>query len=168
MGNVDHGDSRAAKPLDRAEQPGDFACGQARRRFVHHDDIGVRSERPAHRNQRLLGPRQLLDAGIRIDDHAELVESLDSPPSHRARIDESRVPRIAEREADVLRDAHPIDQPQVLVDESDRKVGGRRFCAAKENRPLVGRVNASENLDQRRLPRAVLSEQGQDLSALEI
>ena len=127
MGYVDDCNPCAAKPLDCIEQSRDLVRRQARRGLVHHDDVGVRSQRAADRDQRLLGPCQLLDARVRIDDYAQLVEGLLRAPPHRPHPDKPRAAWIAEREADVLRHGHPVDQAQVLVNEGDRKVRWRRF-----------------------------------------
>ena len=54
------------------------------------------------------------------------------------------------------------------MNEGDRKLGRRNLCAAIENGSLVGGMDARENLDQRRLAGAILAEQREHLSALEL
>ena len=67
---------------------------------------------------------------------------------------------------DVLGDRHPIHQAEILMDEGD----GQGIDAGADGMPVkddlagIGRVDPRQDLDQRRLARAILAEQRMDLA----
>ena len=110
--------------------------------------------------------RQALDADVRIDVGAEDLERRGGALARRAPVDHAGAARIAEGQADVLGDRHPVDQAEVLMDEGDRQAPerARRVAAAIGHRALVERVDAGEDLDERGFAGAVLAEQRDDLA----
>ena len=63
-----------------------------------------------------------------------------------------------------------VDEAEVLMDEGDRQRLGAGATARPSRRisPASARVDAGENLDQRRLAGAVLAEQRMDLAATDV
>ena len=67
-------------------------------------------------------------------------------------------------------DGQRFDQAEVLVDDRDARVAGFRrgiernlFAVYLDGAPVIG-VDSTENLDQRRLPGAVLAKEGMHLA----
>jgi hypothetical protein len=91
-----------------------------------------------------------------------------------APVDQTGTPRKTLRHADIFGHRHPFDQTEVLMDEGDflRLVRTRRammvVLAAEADRPLVALVDAGERLDERRLARAILAEQSDDLALVDV
>ena len=72
--------------------------------------------------------------------------------------------------SDVLSDRHPLDEPEILVDESDRqRIRSRmdRF-AGEQDLAGVGFVDPGQYFDQRRLARAVRSQKRVNLAATDV
>ncbi len=85
----------------------------------------------------------------------------------QAQVDHPEATGIAERQTDILGDGHPIDQAEILMDERDRHSpdGVGHVLTRVEDGAAVGRVNAGEDLDERRFAGAVFAEQRDDLAA---
>ena len=69
----------------------------------------------------------------------------------------------------VLGHRHPFDEAEILVDEGDPPRPGACLVvgvgrAVEEHRAAVGAVDAAEDLDERRLSRAVFTEESDDLA----
>ena len=81
-----------------------------------------------------------------------------------------RAARIAGAQGDVLGDRHPLDQPQVLMDEGHG--AGGRFGAERVtgdgHLALVRVVDAREHLDEGGLPGTVGTEQGEDAAGVDV
>ena len=174
VGDVDHADAALAKLAQHREQVADVLRGQARRRFVEHEEVALDGERPGDRDHRLLRPGQAPDAHRRREVATDPGECLPRRPLAGAPVDERAAARVATGHRDVLADAHPLDQAEVLVDERDRLahagVAGRVPVghAVDDDVARVRRVDAAEDLDQRRLPGAVLPEERDDLAAPDV
>ena len=75
---------------------------------------------------------------------------------------------------DVLRGGEEVHQLEVLVDHADTKVkgilgrGNGHRLVVDVDLPLVGEVDAGEHIHQRGLAAAVLAQQGQDLTFVQI
>jgi hypothetical protein len=71
----------------------------------------------------------------------------------------------------VLRDRHGAEQRQVLEGTADAERGNavpRRLqqrATVEQDRTLVARINATQNIEQRRLAGTVRSDEAQDLAA---
>ena len=170
MRDVDHADAARAKPPKRGEQAHHLVRRQAGGRLVEHEDLGLRGQRAGDGDQRLLGPAEALDANVRIDVGAEDVQRRRRAPARRRPVHHPEAPRIAEGQADVLGDGHPVDQAEVLMDERDRQAPQRPrdVPAAIADGALVQRVDAREDLDQRGLAGAVLAEERDDLAGVHV
>jgi len=82
-------------------------------------------------------------------------------------IDHAEAARIPQCQADILGDGHPFDQAEILMNERNGH-SPNRMCMALSvvgNTALVERVNAGEDLDERRLAGTVLAQQRQNLAS---
>ena len=160
---------RARSRRKRGKEPAHLVGGQARGRFVEDEDLGLGRERAGDRHQRLFGAAEILDAGVGIDVGAKRVERARGAAARRVLIDQAEAARKAERQADVLGHRHPVDQAEILMDEGDRQAAQRvsGVDAAKADGAGVERVDAGQNLDQRRLARAVLAEERENFAGVE-
>ena len=167
--DVDHRDAASAQPTQRREQPRHLVGRQARGRLVKDKNLGLGRERAGDRHQRLFGAAQILDARVGIDVGAERVQRNRRAAARRVLIDHAEAARKAERHADVFGHRHPVDQAEVLMDEGDRQAaqGVGDVDAAKADAARVERIDAGQNLDQRRLARAVLAQERKNLAGLE-
>ena len=154
-----------AQAAQRAEQADDLVGGQARGRFIEHEDLGVGRERSGDRDQRFLRPGKALDPQVGIDVGAEFGQRAFCAPSRPGPFNQAETMRIAERQGNVLGHRHPVDETEILVDEGHGHAPDRvgRVVALVGDRSAVGCMDAGKNLDQRRLPRAVFAEQRHDL-----
>ena len=171
MGHVDDADVAGAKSPQRVEQALDVGLGKRRGRLVENDDVGFDRERSADRNERTLGRRKRRNRRIGIEIAAHDRERLgggvlDSRPRYEA----DPRPRIAGLNRDVLGDRHPLDEPQILVDEGDRQRirSGADRLSGIEDLAGVGFVHPRQDFDQRRLAGAVLSQERVDLAATDV
>ena len=155
------------------EQPLHLGRRQRRGRLVEDDDAGAREQHAGELDQLLQADRQRAHAGARIDVDAEAGEMLAGAARPCAR--QSTMPSRGDRllaEKDVL---------------GDREVGNDRSapgapCRCRRPahrapsgsaprvpsivmRPSILRVNAGDDLHQRRLAGAVLADQAVDLAA---
>ena len=83
-------------------------------------------------------------------------------------------PGVLVAEEDVLGDRQSLDEVELLVHRGDAEVHGRLGVAQRDllalplDGALVGLVNAGQHLDQRALPRAVLTEEAVHLTAADV
>src|SRR6185312_15624136 len=112
---------------------------------------------------------QILDAHVGIDVEPQRLERARRAPARAFPVDEAEAPRISQREAGVLGHGHPIDEPEVLVDEGNLLAPQRASDVApmEAYAPRVERMNTGQDLDQRRLAGAVLAKQRHDLAGLD-
>src|SRR6185312_1231692 len=92
------------------------------------------------------------------------------PPGALSRFlprDETESTRVTKGQADIFCNGHPIDQSEILMNERYRHAPDRigHLMATVGDRTTIDGVDAREDLDQRRLARAVLAEQRDDLAA---
>ena len=134
-------------------------------RLVEHEDVGAAVERLQDLDPLLLPDRDVLDAGVRIDDEPEplrdLPHSVLGAPSSR----QDRPMGRLDGEDDVLGHGHHGDEHEMLVHHADAAVdrGPRRAqldrLALDHDLALVRPVQAVEHIHQRRLAGPVLAEQ---------
>ena len=171
MGDIDDSDVAGAQSPQRLEQAFDVGLGKRRGRLVENEDVGLDRQRPADRDERALGGRQGRDRGVGIEIAAHDRERLGGGAFHsRPRYEAGPRPRIAGLNRDVLGDRHPLDEPQILMDEGDRQRIRSRTdrLSGKEDVAGVGLVDPRQDFDQRRLARAVLSQERVDFSATDV
>ena len=161
MGDIDDSDVAGAQSPKRLEQAFDIGLGKRRSRLVENEDVRLDRQRPADRNERPLGGRQGRDRGVGIEIAAHERERFGGGASHsRPRNEAGPRSRIAGLNRDVLCDRHPLDQPQILMDEGDRQRIRPRMGrpSSIEDVSGVGLVDPGQHFDQRRFARAVLSQ----------
>jgi hypothetical protein len=167
MRHVNHADAVPAQPPQSPEQPRNLVRRQAGGGLVEHQDFGVSGERARDRDDRFLCARQILDTQIGMDVCAELGQRSSRPRASRGPIDHAEAARIPQCQADILGDGHPFDQAEILMNERNGH-SPNRMCMALSvvgNTALVERVNAGEDLDERRLAGTVLVQQRQNLAS---
>ena len=97
--------------------------------------VGSSSTRRSHlhghgagdRDDRLLGRRQIADARVRVDAAAHARESGLRGVARCAPGDQAAAARIAGEDRDILGDRHRVDEAEILMDEGDRQLFGRRI-----------------------------------------
>jgi hypothetical protein len=137
---------------------------QHRRRLVEDEDVGVPVERLQDLDSLLLSDRDVLDLRVRVDVELEPLREVVHSSLGAVRVEQDALPRLV-GEDDVLGDGHHRDEHEVLVHHAD--AGGDRGVrrvdldrpAVEQDLPLVLRVEAVEDVHERRLARAVLAEQ---------
>ena len=122
------------------------------------------------RDERFLGAREVAHAHRRIERAIDLRERRGRRGLGGGPIDHAALAGKADRERDILDDRHPFDEAEILVNERDG------LALAEFRRPmLVGLAliedfaarrleNARQQLDERRLPRAVFAQQREDFA----
>src|SRR5581483_5318905 len=175
MGDVEDAEPTRGDAADRREEHGDLGAREGGRRLVEHEDPGIRlpvPERARDRHSGALGLRELADRAAHVELEPELAH-------HRPRFAPLAAPTDSAAEAgrepaaetEILDDAEVVDQGEVLVDEPEAR-GARRSGMAERHQDsvhldggaLLRLVDACEQLDERRLARAVLPDQGVDLA----
>ena len=151
---------------------------QEHRRLVEHEhavaapDAAVLLDRAHDREQRALDRLQVGRRRARGSSRSAVaLERLARPGALAPPRDaEARARRRDVGDAQVLEHAQRLDEPEVLVDEAEAELAelpGRErqphLLAVDPELAGVGRVEAGEDLDQRRLARAVLPEEAVDL-----
>ncbi len=172
--DVDDADAVLLQIPDDAEEAVDLLVGQRRRGLVHDQDLGVGPERPRDLDELLLGHREPSDLGLGVDRRADPIEEPPSPVAPLLPADQSPRPGRFQADRDVLGDGQVGKQRRLLVDRrdpegfgQDRVVGLDQF-PGDFKRPLVWLVGAGDDLDERRLPRAILADQGVDLARVQV
>ena len=173
--HVDHARAGLARLADQTEQQVDLVRRQRRRRLVEHEHphvglvvvegAGDGDGRPVDRSQ---DRHRAVDVEV---DRELLQQPLRLAPLRRP-VDEHPTPlAVPESEGDVLDGGELADDPERLVHELQtqptrlaRQARAQLVAVDGDLRAGVGRVHAGQHLDQGRLARAVLSEQGVDLA----
>ena len=178
-------DVEDAQPLlldiaDRREQVLDLGPRQRRGRLVEHQDlrrlVGV-PEGASDRDHRSLRGRQVADGAPDVDvveaeggEHAAGARALGRPADPSA-------PAGGEpaTERKVLDQIQRVDEGQVLMDEPEARLarggGGPEadlLASDDHRRAVLGAVESGQQLDQGRLARPVLPDQGMDLARRDV
>ena len=123
MRDVDDPDTLGLQLAHGGKQRFDLVGGQTGGRFVEHQETAGGCQHAGDRDQRFLGTRKARDAGLRIDVAADLGKSDHGPPIGFGPVDRPQpaatAARIAIGDGDVLRDRHPLDEAEILMDEGD-------------------------------------------------
>ncbi len=170
VGDMDEGVSLVAQGVQDVEQPGAVRCREAGRRLVEDDERGLRGQGAGDGHQGAFGPREVGDGRVRVEMRGDEVQGRGPLPAGPAPGQQPRAARIAGPQGDVLGDGHPLDQPQVLMDEGHG--AGGRFGAERVtgdgHLALVRVVDAREHLDEGGLPGTVGTEQGEDAAGVDV
>ena len=116
---------------------------------------------------------QVFDVGVGVHLETVLLGDLPDALSSRGPVQEEASPHRLDAQHHVLRHRHHRDEHEVLVDHPDALGDGIAGLvdlhppASDVDLPLVGRVEAVEDVHQGRLPGTVLTQQGVDLSLLQ-
>ncbi len=170
--DVDDGEAVLAQPLQHLEDAGDVGGGERGGRLVEDQQPGMAGQRLGDLHHLAARQRQACDRRRRVD-------VLRTGPRQRfggdaalgAAVDESPFARRVD-DADIVGDAQMRHQRQFLEDRGDAGGGGiarmrePRLAAVEDHLPLIRLNNPGEDLDQRRLSRAVLTEHGMDASGM--
>ena len=137
---------------------------EVRERLVEQQDARVRRERPGEGDALLLAAGDL--------GHAPVLEPRE--PGERERLGDARgrsaarrAPAALEPEGDVLADGHVREERVVLEDHAEAAAlgrGGRDVLAVDEDAPRVGRLEAGDQPQHRRLAAAGGTEERDDLA----
>ncbi len=154
-----------------------FLGAHRRQGLVEQDDVGVAGDRPRHRDRLALAAGQArhrhIDAG---DVDPDLSSALRASRfmSALARNGIGACDPLAAQEQVVV-DGELVDQRQVLEHGVDAALAGvvarswaRRLSPLQPHRPRVRLLEPAEDLDQRRLAGAVVSEQPQHLALAQV
>ncbi len=168
MADIEDAGATAAQPPEDVEKMLRVGLRQGCGGLVQHHDAGLLRQGPHDPEHGLARGAQRADEGTRIGrlDAHRAVYALrlrpDPPPG-----DEAAATRKARHEGDVLADAQIVYQAEVLMDEGDRHRLGVGMCQFPfdADRAFIRLVDAGQDLDQRRLPGAVLADQRVDLAA---
>ena len=127
------------------------------------------------RQQRAIGLGDVVDerVGVQVERRTpRTARARDGAPTRQSMRHERDCARSID--AQVLEDGELAQEPEVLVDEAQpqrgelaRRQRQRHRLAVDLQLALVGRVEAGQDLDERRLARAVLAEQAVDLAAVD-
>ena len=159
-----------AQTIDQREEIVLLLRSQSGGRLVEYDDLRLETNRSRDLDHLPLGGAERLDDRRRIDGKIQRLKQL-------LRLD-IRSPQAIEKllvaQIEILRDGQRGDEARLLIDHGDPMPP--RVCGAANLDPfafeaelaLGGRNRAGEDLDQRRLARAVLAQQGVHFAAPQI
>src|SRR5450759_1341155 len=162
----------AQVPRD-AEELVDLGLGERRRGLVHDQDVRAERERLRDLDHLLLRHGEPGHACRRVEVQVELLEQLGGLAVERLVVQHEAAARLPADE-DVLGHGQVAHEVQLLVDDRDPQVlrgPGREdldLGAPHLDRPGVALVDPGQDLHQRGLPRAVLADQGVDLTGTEL
>ena len=167
-------DDRAAlarhHPQRLEQRIGLLRC-QHRRRLVEDQHARVAVERLQNLDPLLLAQRQLPDPGARVDRDAIALAQLGNAPLDPARVDRELLALTAMVTEDhVLGDGEGRDEPEVLVHHADARIEciarrvERHRLPVQPNLAFVGAVEACEDVRERGLAGAVLTEERMHLA----
>ncbi len=147
--------------------------GQHRGRLVQHEHLRAAEQRAEDLHALLRAHTEVFDLGVGVHGEPEPLRQLAGPAGRRLVVQQRPVGRLGAQHQ-VLGHAHDRDEHEVLVDHPDAQVDRppRGFdlhrLAVEQDLALVGLVEPVEDVHQRRLARAVLTQQRVDLPALQL
>ena len=168
--DVDDRHPLGAELAHEIEQAGRIDPVESRGRLVHDEDSGVDRQRLGDFDNLLVGDRKVRGQRIGRDRRAEPPQEAAGLIVHGPPVEDAETGGF-DAEKDVLRHRAMRQQAQLLVDDADAcapggdRVRKRDLSSIEPDGPAVGPVNAAEDLDQRRFPRAVLAAEGVNLAA---
>ena len=175
MRHEDRRDAFALQAADDGEEVLDLGAAERAGRLVHHDEARLHGERAGDLHHLLLGDRKIAHQRARAALEADALAQRFRLLFQLAVADEEARARLAADEH-ILRHRHVGGEGEFLVDGDDAGLlgllrGGEAHGLAVEfDRPLIGRLGAREDLEERRLAGTVLAEEGVDfrLAHLEV
>jgi hypothetical protein len=170
VGDEEHRGAAVAQRAHDAEQPLDLGPGERRGRLVHDQHPRVERQRLGDLDDLLVGDREAADGARGVEPDAEAVELLLHLAVHQPAVDPARALERVPAHDDVLRHREVGEERRLLIDDGDagRAGVGRgaevHDLAVDEHLAAVEPDHAGEQLDERRLARAVLPHQRADLA----
>ena len=171
--NIDDADAVVVpEPPHHAEEPLRLLLGQGRGRLVQREHAQAAAKRPHDLHQLALGGAQIArpDPWPEILLEPESGQHLARAPLKIGAVEKHPVDAAKVAEKQILGDGQVRNDVRLLMDDPDSQrmgVGGRSERlggAADLERSLIGPIDALENAHERRLSRAVLADQRQDLA----
>jgi hypothetical protein len=166
--DVNDADALGLEAADVVKEGLQVVLGEGRRGLVHDEDARADGEGLGDLDDLLMRDREVRDVGRRIDGDAHTAEDVGCHRAQARPVDEAAGAAWLAPEEDVLCDSEMRDEVELLVDGGDARVQGvsRRArvigLAEAAHRTGVGTVGAGENLHQRGLARAVLTDERVD------
>ena len=173
MGNVNNGGAGIAQPADDVEEFLSFISGQGGRRLIHDDQLSVSSDRSQDLDLLLIGRPHLGDGHIgRQTKAGPGSQSLIALP-HVIALQNTHSMRL-HAEKDVLKHAEFRHERELLRDHRDAvrqrvtRRGVVHLSPMDDHLALIGANDAADDLAERRLAGAILTDQGVDHASLDI
>ena len=176
MRDVDDSDTLGLQLGDHAEEPVDFLVAERGRRLVHDQDAGVGARGPA-RSRPAAARASTACSTSESGSIAAPIRSSRRRARARRAVQRTRrhAPPALEPDRDVLGDGQVAEEGGLLVDRRDAQVarrsrdpGPRPAGPGSRSCPSSGSVRAGDHLDQRRLARAVLADQGVNFAGAQV
>ena len=170
VGDEDDAAAGGGDALAHREQRVDLGGQQHGGRLVEHEQLRVAEQALDDLDALALADRQVGDARVRR--HLEAVLGPQRLEPARAFGALEHAVRLAEQQ--VVDDARIADQAEVLMHHRDAlrervaRAGGAVRAAGERHAAGVGRVDAEDDVAQRRLAGAVLAEQAVDLAGTDV
>ena len=174
MGDVDDSDTVRLQLGDHAEEPLDLLVAERGRRLVHDQDSRVGPQGPGNLDELLLGHRQAAD--LASGSIAAPIRSSRARARARRAVPAHGPPRVLalEPDRDVLGDGQVREEGRLLIDRRDSQLARLDRIEVLDrpaldlDRSVVRKMRAGDHLDQRRLARAVFTDQGVDFAGPEV
>ena len=172
MGDEEDRDAFAPQGLDDPEEATRLVSRQRCRRLVHDQDANAQRERLRDLEGLLRRDGETARRRADVEARAEPLEDDRGVAPHRRPVDDPAAVTMADE--DVLGDGEVGEDHRLLIHRGDPE--GLRLEGASHAHqtsvdmelPGVGLLDAGHDLDERRLPRAVLPEQRVDLARLKL
>ena len=173
VGDEDQGAALVAQAAGDGEEAVHLDTGQGGGGLVHDEQRGVERDGLGDLEDLLVGDREAAGRATRVDRDAEPLEEGGSLGVHPVPVDAARgADRLATHE-DVLGDVEVGEERRLLVDHRHpgglglRRRGEVGVPAQQAEDAGVAAVDAGDDLDQRRLARTVLADEGVDGARLD-
>ena len=171
--NIDDADAARGDLAHDDEKPLHFGGGERRRRLVHDEDLRCVGQRLGDGDDLPASDRKLAHGLVDADVLADDAEPLDRLPAHRRAVENPAAGELAPEEQ-IGGDVQARHEVELLENRRHaRGLGGARIVeadglAVEQHLAGVRGKDAGENVHQRRLAGAVLTEQRMNLAPLEV
>ena len=168
--DVDDRHALGLEPAEKGEQLLDLAAGKRGRRLVENEHAYVARDRLDDLGELALPGREIPDEGLRIDLDAERLEQFAGAPGGGFVVDQAKAVLGLVVQEDVLRRRQRRHETHLLEDHADpRALGGFRRVhferlAVDLDAACGRRMNAVQDLEDRRLAGPILPEQCVDFA----
>ncbi len=173
VGDEDRRDALVAEPPDEREERLHLVVGERARRLVEDEDARVDRQSARDLDHLLLVGPQPPDEVVRVDVELEAGERLPRPAPRRVPVDERPAADHPVTEENVLGDREVGRERRLLrhcrdaLPERVGRVAERRLASSEGDRRRVGLDLPREDLQHRRLARAVLADERVDLARVD-